>query len=101
MVVQPHGEPVRDELVGDCAEFVPPFTVTGHPAMGSSTFHLLGFPTTRLPTLGWLETVTSTELIDNPTAVHEYTLAHIAAAEAALDVASSIDLITRTAQEIA
>ncbi len=77
-----------------------PFTVTGHPVMGSSTFHLLGFPSARLPTLVWLETVSSTDLIEDPTAVHEYALAHTAARETALPAADSIALIKRAAEEL-
>lgn len=77
-----------------------PFTVTGHPAMGSSTFHLLGFSSARLPALVWLETVSSTELIDDPPVVHEYSLAHTAAAKTALDVTDSIELIKNATEEL-
>jgi len=77
-----------------------PFTVTGHPVLGAPTFHLLGFPSTRLPELVWLDTVTAMLLIDDPIAVHDFRLAHAAGADTALDVVDSLDLITQAAQEL-
>lgn len=77
-----------------------PFTVTGHPVLGAPTFHLLGFPSTRLPDLVWLDTMNAMDLVDDPVAVHEYSLAHAAAAEAALDVVDSLSLIKQAAQEL-
>lgn len=77
-----------------------PFTVTGHPVLGAPTFHLLGFPSTRLPDLVWLDTLNAMDLVENPVAVHEYSLAHAAAAEPALDVVDSLSLIKQAAQEL-
>jgi len=77
-----------------------PFTDAGHPVLGTPTFHLFGFPSTRLPDLVWLDTVTGMELVDDPTAVHEHHLAHVAATDAALDVVDSASLIKQAAQEL-
>lgn len=77
-----------------------PFTVTGHPVLGAPTFHLLGFPSTRLPELVWMDTVTAMLLVDDPIAVHDFRLAHAAGADAALDVVDSMGLIKQAAQEL-
>lgn len=72
-----------------------PFEATGHPAMGGSGFFLLTFPSWRLPTVLWQETVTSTQLIADPLTTREYTLAHADAMRSALTRDESFDLITR------
>ncbi|MGH3587291.1 MAG: DUF5753 domain-containing protein [Pseudonocardia sp.] len=77
-----------------------PFSAAGHPALGSSTFHLLGFPSGRLPTMLWLETVTTTDLIDDPAVVHEYQLTHAGALDVALDLTDSLGLITSVAKDL-
>jgi len=77
-----------------------PFSVSGHPVLGAPDFHLLGFPSGRLPELVWLDTLNGMDLVEDPVAVHEYRLAHAAAADAALQVVDSLELIERAAQEL-
>lgn len=72
---------------------VVPFEATGHHAMGGSAFHIMTFPSGRLPTLLWQETVTSTNLITDSLTVREYALAHTEAAKAALNSEDSLRLI--------
>lgn len=78
---------------------VVPYTSTGHHAMGGSAFHLMTFPSGTLPTLVWQETVTSTQLIQEPQTVREYGLTYAMVHNAALSKRDSIDLITRVAME--
>ncbi|MDA3647768.1 helix-turn-helix transcriptional regulator [Saccharopolyspora indica] len=70
-----------------------PFEATGHPAMGGSGFHLMTFPSGRLPTLLWQETVTSTQLTMDPLTTREYGLAHAEATTSALSREDSFALI--------
>ncbi len=72
---------------------VVPFEATGHQAMGGSVFHLMSFPSGKLPTLLWQETVTSTQLITDSITVREYHLAYTEVAKTALDRESSLRLI--------
>ncbi|MBA8827564.1 transcriptional regulator with XRE-family HTH domain [Saccharopolyspora lacisalsi] len=67
-----------------------PFEATGHEAMGGSIFHLMTFPSGKLPTLLWQETVTSTQVITDPMTVREYHLAYTEVTKAALDRKSSL-----------
>lgn len=76
-----------------------PLESTGHPVLGAPNFHLLGFPSTRLPEIVWMDRLTTMLLIDEPVAVHDFRLAHAAAEDAALSVVDSLGLITRAAQE--
>ncbi|MGQ0776201.1 MAG: DUF5753 domain-containing protein [Pseudonocardiales bacterium] len=78
---------------------VVPYTSTGHHAMGGSAFHLMTFPSGTLPTLVWQETVTSTQLIQEPQTVREYGLAYAEIYNAALSKPDSIDLIKKVAME--
>lgn len=72
-----------------------PFEATGHPAMGGSGFFLMTFPSGRLPTVLWQETVTSTQLIADPLMTREYALAHSDATRNALTREDSLKLITK------
>lgn len=74
---------------------VVPFEATGHPAMGGSGFFLMTFPSGRLPTILWQETVTSTQLITDPLTTREYALAHSDAMRNALSRDDSFKLITK------
>ncbi|MEV6232211.1 helix-turn-helix transcriptional regulator [Saccharopolyspora shandongensis] len=82
-----------DELQDTLEVLVVPFEATGHHAMGGSAFHIMTFPSGRLPTLLWQETVTSTNLITDSLTVREYALAHAEAAKAALSREDSLQLI--------
>lgn len=76
-----------------------PFSADYHNAIGGSTFYILGFASSRLPDLVWQETVSTTDLIDQPMRIREYSLAHSQAVEFALDRAESLDLIERIGKE--
>lgn len=78
-----------------------PFTSPGHPALGAPSFHVLGFSSTRLPDLVWLDIITGIQLLDDPPAVHDYGLAHAGAEDAALGVVESLEMIKAVAQELA
>jgi transcriptional regulator with XRE-family HTH domain len=79
---------------------VVPFAATGYEAMGGSLFHLLTFPTGNLPTLGWQETITSTEVIDDPRTVREYSIAYNQVMNAALDRRASLNMITECLKDL-
>ncbi|MFD1150068.1 helix-turn-helix domain-containing protein [Saccharothrix hoggarensis] len=79
---------------------VVPFSADYHNAIGGSTFYLLGFASSRLPDLVWQETVSTTDLIDQPMRVREYSLAHSQALDFALDRAASLDLVEEIAKEL-
>ncbi|CCH29877.1 helix-turn-helix transcriptional regulator [Actinosynnema sp. NPDC047251] len=76
-----------------------PFEADYYNALGGSGFYLFGFASSRLPDLGWQESVSSTDLIDQPLRVREYTLAYGQAMGSALDRAGSLNLIEQVAKE--
>lgn len=49
-----------------------PFTAGSCGAMGSSTFHVLTFPYTRLPRIAWQETAISMHMITKPVEIEKY-----------------------------
>ncbi|PKW13203.1 helix-turn-helix domain-containing protein [Saccharopolyspora spinosa] len=77
-----------------------PFSSRGHEALGGSAFYLMTFPNGRLPTVLWQETVTSTHLIIDPMTVREYSIAHTAATQAALNREDSRALIKKISTEL-
>lgn len=79
---------------------VVPFSADYHNAIGGSTFYILDFASVRLPELVWQETVSTTDLIDQPMRIREYTLAHDQAVDHALDRTKSLALIERIRKEI-
>jgi transcriptional regulator with XRE-family HTH domain len=76
-----------------------PFTASGHPAMDGS-FQLMTFPSPSLPSVAWVEMVTSVLLIEDTTQVREYGIAHSGAMDAALDKQDSLDLINEVAKDL-
>lgn len=70
-----------------------PFTGGGYGALGSSTFHLLAFPSPRLTTLVWQESVTSLRLIDDETQLRQYHASFAEAVDRAADHDTSRKLI--------
>lgn len=76
-----------------------PFSAPAHGAMDGS-FQLLTFASPSLPSVAWVETVTSTELIEEPTQVREYGIAHTSACEVALSKQDSLDLIKEVAKDL-
>ena len=89
-----------DQLADTLTVRVIPLTATGHHAMGGSAFHLMTFASGTLPTLVWQETVTSTELIQDPQTVREYSLTYAEVTKAALDPNETISLIKQVTKEI-
>jgi transcriptional regulator with XRE-family HTH domain len=77
-----------------------PFSADYHNAIGGSTFYILGFASTRLPDLVWQETVSTTDLIDQPMRIREYSLAHGQAMDHALDRTESLGLIEQIGKEL-
>ncbi|ONI80566.1 transcriptional regulator [Saccharothrix sp. ALI-22-I] len=78
-----------------------PFSADYHNAIGGSTFYILGFASSRLPDLVWQETVSTTDLIDQPMRIREYSLAHSQAMDYALDRTESLGLIEQIGKEFA
>jgi len=77
-----------------------PFTATGCGAFGSSTFHLIDFASTRLPTLAWQETVTAGGIIDDENQVRDLSLTYTEAFGRTLNRQDSVDLISQRVREI-
>ncbi|XVS66783.1 helix-turn-helix domain-containing protein [Actinosynnema sp. CA-299493] len=75
-----------------------PFSADYYNALGGSSFHMLDF-TSRLPELIWQETITSTDLIDQPMRMREYNLAYNQAMSCALDRTESLAMIKQAAKE--
>ncbi|MGW0894351.1 helix-turn-helix domain-containing protein [Saccharopolyspora sp. NPDC002578] len=79
---------------------VVPFAATGHAAIGGSSFLLLNFPSGRLPTMLWHETVTSTKLTSAQLTVREHSIALDGAASSALSRDDSLALIKKTSGDL-
>lgn len=77
-----------------------PFTATGCGAFGASTFHLIDFASTRLPTLAWQETITAAGIIDDEAQVRDLSLTYAEALGRTLSPQESLDLIKRRIREI-
>ncbi|MCI2418981.1 helix-turn-helix transcriptional regulator [Saccharopolyspora sp. K220] len=77
-----------------------PFSAGAYCALGSSTFHLLTFPSARLVRLGWHETVTSLNLVESELKIHQYSVAFSEALSRAADREGSKQLIRKALQEI-
>ncbi|WP_033438146.1 helix-turn-helix domain-containing protein [Saccharothrix sp. NRRL B-16314] len=77
-----------------------PFSTDYYNALGGSSFYIFGFTSNRLPELVWQETITSTDLIDQPMRMREYTLAHDQALGYALGRAESLDVIQQIGKEL-
>lgn len=77
-----------------------PFAADYYNALGGSSFHMLDF-NSRLPELIWQETITSTDLIDQPMRMREYNLAYNQAMSYALDRTESLAMIEQAAKEFA
>ncbi|MEU4741882.1 helix-turn-helix transcriptional regulator [Actinosynnema sp. NPDC023658] len=77
-----------------------PFTADYYNALGGSSFYIFGFASSRLPELVWQETITSTDLIDQPMRMREYSLAHDQASDYALGRDESLGLIGQIRREL-
>lgn len=70
-----------------------PFTSGGCGAMGGSTFHLLTFPSPRLPKLAWQETAVTTELVHDELRLREYRASFAEVLDHAANADESVKLI--------
>ncbi|OKI22106.1 DNA-binding protein [Saccharothrix sp. CB00851] len=77
-----------------------PFSADYYNALGGSSFYIFGFASSRLPELVWQETITSTDLIDQPMRMREYNLAHDQALGYALGRTESLGLIDQIRREL-
>ncbi|ROP36814.1 helix-turn-helix protein [Saccharothrix texasensis] len=77
-----------------------PFSADYYNALGGSNFYIFGFASSRLPELVWQETITSTDLIDQPMRMREYNLAHDQAMGYALGRTESLGLIEQIRREL-
>ncbi|KOX31032.1 DNA-binding protein [Saccharothrix sp. NRRL B-16348] len=77
-----------------------PFSADYYNALGGSNFYIFGFSSSRLPELVWQETITSTDLIDQPMRMREYNLAHDQALGYALGRTESLGLIEQIRREL-
>jgi transcriptional regulator with XRE-family HTH domain len=77
-----------------------PFTATGCGAFGASTFNLIDFASTRLPTLVWQEIVTTGGIIDDESQVRDLNLTYAEALGRTLSAQDSVDLLNQRIREI-
>jgi transcriptional regulator with XRE-family HTH domain len=77
---------------------VAPFSSPGYPAL-SASYQLITFASPTLPTLVWLENISSTELIDDAIRVNEYGLAHGGTVAASLSKQETLGLIKQLVKE--
>lgn len=76
-----------------------PFSARGHAALGGS-FYLFTFPSPTLPSLAWLQTLTAGAIVDDPTMVREYSIAHASAVGVALSRIDSVGLINQRVRDL-
>ncbi|MEV0696436.1 helix-turn-helix transcriptional regulator [Saccharopolyspora sp. NPDC050389] len=92
------------KLMDECADGLDvriiPFSAGAYCALGSSTFHLLTFPSARLVRLGWHETVTSLNLVESELKIHQYSVAFSEALSRAADRDGSKQLIHKALHQI-
>ncbi|MEV0082522.1 helix-turn-helix transcriptional regulator [Saccharopolyspora sp. NPDC050642] len=91
---------MMDEHSGTLDVRIIPFSAGAYCALGSSTFHLLTFPSTRLVRLGWHETVTSLNLVESELKIHQYSVAFSEALSRAADRDGSKQLIHKALHQI-
>jgi transcriptional regulator with XRE-family HTH domain len=79
---------------------VVPFAAGRFSTLGASTFFLFDFPSTRLPVLLYQESVTSLEVVDRPSLVREYAVAHYEAQRSALSREDTLAAIRQAETEL-
>lgn len=92
---------LMDHFSGTLDIRIIPFAAGGYGALGSSTFHLLTFPSARLVRIGWYETVTSHNLIQDESTIHQYDMAFNEALGCAADHDGSRTLIQQAIGSLA
>ncbi|WP_024799655.1 helix-turn-helix transcriptional regulator [Nocardia sp. BMG51109] len=70
-----------------------PFTAAEGTALGGSTFHLLDFDSPQLPTLGWSETPTRADIVEDESEVNRLVYAFAQTLTQSLSAAESLALI--------
>ncbi|MEV0294894.1 Scr1 family TA system antitoxin-like transcriptional regulator [Nocardia sp. NPDC050710] len=70
-----------------------PFEVDTVAAVNAATFSVLDFESPRLPTIGWLESATYAELIEEPRVVEQLKYQYLRARSSALEQGESVELI--------
>ncbi|MBM7810167.1 Scr1 family TA system antitoxin-like transcriptional regulator [Saccharothrix algeriensis] len=76
-----------------------PFTADCYNALDGSGFYVMDFASVRLPQLVWQETISTTDLIEQPMRIREYSLAYEQAMGFALDRTGSLRLIEQIRKE--
>lgn len=77
-----------------------PFAAGAFTGLGASTYHLLDFPSKRLPALLYRESLTLLEIVDRPRVVREHAVAHHEAQRAALSREDTLTLIREAETEL-
>ncbi|MQY22902.1 DUF5753 domain-containing protein [Nocardia macrotermitis] len=90
------------DTLGDSLDIrVIPFDARGSiAALNTATFHLLNFASTRMPTLGWLETAVYGLVVEETRRVAELSFLYDRVHSVALSRKESLRLIEQTAQQI-
>ncbi len=70
-----------------------PFSAPACGVFGASTFHLIDFASTRLPTLAWQETATAMGVLDKDMQVRELHFTHAEALQQCLSTEDSLQLV--------
>ena len=78
-----------------------PFTVTWCGMFGAATVNILDFPSQRLPSVAWHETVTAHGIIDDRALMRDITATYMAALKIALSPRESVEMIRRRIAELA
>jgi hypothetical protein len=77
-----------------------PFSAKASGLFGSSTVHLIDFPVARLPTVMYLETVTTRTIIDDSNQVRDVKLTFVDTQDRALSPQKSLELIHQRIKEL-
>ncbi|MFB9567118.1 helix-turn-helix domain-containing protein [Saccharopolyspora hordei] len=90
-----------EELPDTLELLVVPFTAGAHGALGASTFHILSFPSPRLPDLVWQETLTWLGVIADRARTREYAATFAQCLRKTAGRRGSRDMVHRALREIA
>jgi transcriptional regulator with XRE-family HTH domain len=77
-----------------------PFTANSCGLFGAATSHVLDFPSSRLPTVAWQETVTARTVIEDRALVRDITTTYSAAREISVSPQKSSEIILRRIVEL-
>jgi transcriptional regulator with XRE-family HTH domain len=77
-----------------------PFTTMSCGLFGAGTVNILTFSSPRLPVVPWQETVTTSNIVEDPAQVRDITTTYAAALRAALSTPDSLDLLRRHAAKL-